>query len=160
MQPAVKLRDLTNSLDLPQEWTAWLDLETGRVIELDPDTRNAAEEPDEDAAFRSDLAPNEELWTAARAIGAGDPRYLALPDAFDFHEYRHMERFVTGVTDPLLADQLWRAIKGKGAFRHFKDAAHRLDLIEDWYRFRDEAARRHMLRWAEAHGIPVDESSV
>ena len=158
MNPPVKLLDLTNALDLPEEWGAWLDRQTGKVIELDPETLSAAEDAEDNDDFPADLVPDEELWMAAKAIAAGDPRYVALPDAFDFHEYRHMERFIQEITDPRIAEQLWRAIKGKGAFRHFKDTAHRLNLINDWYRFRDEAARQHMLRWAEVNGVTVDES--
>ncbi len=157
MALAVKLSDLVDALDLPNEWGAWLDRETGKVIELDPDTRRVAEEAGDDDPFPADEVPTEELWTVARAVAAGNPRYLALPDAFAFHEYRHMERFVAGIADPNSAEQLWRAIKGKGAFRNFKDTAHRLGLIKDWYRHREQAQRRFMLDWAEANKIPVDE---
>jgi hypothetical protein len=44
-----------------------------------------------------------------------------------------MERFICTVADGQAADQLWRAIKGKGAFRYFKDTAHRLDLLKQWF---------------------------
>jgi len=62
-------------------------------------------------------------------------------------------------SEPRITDQLWRAIKGKGAFRHFKDTAHRLGLIDDWYRIRDVAIRQHMLGWAEINGVSVDDSA-
>jgi hypothetical protein len=158
MTPAVKLRDLTDTLLLPNDWSAWLDCQTGHVIALDPETRDAAGEYEEDDSPLLPITLIDDESKAARAIAAGDPRYLALPDSFEFHEYRHMERFVASQADPLIADQLWRAIKGKGAFRHFKDTAHRLGLIDDWYRYRDEAAARFMLDWAEANGVTVDRS--
>jgi Uncharacterised protein family (UPF0158) len=152
MDPSVKLMDLTNALDLPEEWGAWLDRTTGRVITLDPDTLAAA---DEDEAIP--VTDDSEL-AVARAISGGDSRYLALPDKFDFHEYRHMERFIGTVTDARIADQLWNAIKGKGAFRHFKDTADRLGLLDDWYRYRDEAMNRFMLDWAKANQVTVDQT--
>jgi hypothetical protein len=34
-----------------------------------------------------------------------------------------MERFIGTVENAEAAEQLWRAIKGKGAFRYFKDTA-------------------------------------
>jgi hypothetical protein len=52
-----------------------------------------------------------------------------------------MERFIGAVEDAQASEQLWRAIKGKGAFRYLKDTASRLDLLERWYRYRDEAMR-------------------
>ncbi|MEO6993477.1 MAG: UPF0158 family protein, partial [Lacunisphaera sp.] len=80
------------------------------------------------------------------------------PTKFDFHEYRTMEKFIGTVADAAKADQLWQAIKGKGAFRYFKDTAHRLGVIDDWYRYRDDAMNNFMLRWAEVNEISVDRS--
>jgi hypothetical protein len=41
MTPAVKLRDLTDALELPEDGGAWLDRQTGTVITLDGDTLRA-----------------------------------------------------------------------------------------------------------------------
>ena len=68
-------------------------------------------------------------------------RFIDAPDKFDFHEYRHMERFIRSIPDESNAEQLWRAIKGKGAFRSFKDTLHRLGIEDRWYRYRDEAMK-------------------
>lgn len=159
MDPAVKLMDLTDALEMiPEESAAWLDRQTGRVIVVENVVLRAVESVEGD-----EVPPDLEDWQeeqlpAARGICAGDKRYVALPDKFDFHEYRHMERFIGTVKDAGIADQLWFAIKGKGAFRHFKDTAHRLGLIDGWYRFREEAMNRLMLDWAEANGVPVDQT--
>lgn len=51
------------------------------------------------------------------------------------------------------AEQLWRAIKGKGAFRYFKDTASRLGLLQQWYRYRDSAMKEFVIEWAEAHKV-------
>jgi hypothetical protein len=80
MHPPVKLIDLTDALSLPQEWGAWLDRHTGKVIELDPDTLEAAKEAVEDDAFPEDLVANEELWTAARAIAEWEKAATRLPE--------------------------------------------------------------------------------
>ena len=159
MSPVVKLTDLTDSLDMgSDEMGTWLDRQTGEVIVVDTAVIDAVE------SIEGDTMPDglddwqEEQLPAARGICDGDKRYLALPDKFDFHEYRHMERFVGTFTDARVADQLWSAIKGKGAFRHFKDTAHRLGVIDDWYRFREEAMNQFMLDWAEANGVAVDRT--
>lgn len=55
------------------------------------------------------------------------------------------------------AEQLWRAIKGKGAFRHFKVTANRLGLPEQWYQHRDSAVKEFIVGWAEAHNIPLED---
>lgn len=159
MPPAVKLMDLTDSLEMVSEESgAWLDLQTGRVVVVDDDVIRAVESVEGDAVPAGLEDWQQEQLPAARAISAGDKQFLALPDKFDFHEYRHMERFIGTVTDARIADQLWSAIKGKGAFRHFKDTAGRLGLIDDWYRYREEAMNRFMLDWAEEHQVKVDKT--
>ena len=87
-------------------------------------------------------------------------RFVDAPDQLDFHEYRHMERFIGTVENAEAAEQLWRAIKGKGAFRYFKDTASRLGLLKEWYQYRDEAMREFVRDWAEAHQVPfVDDAA-
>ena len=159
MTPAVKLMGLTDALEIvPEESKAWLDTHTGLVVIVEDAVIQAVEEVEGDET-PSDLEDwQKEQLPAARAISAGDKRYLALPDKFEFHEYRHMERFIGTVVDASKADQLWRAIKGKGAFRYFQDAARRLGLLDDWYRFLEAAMNRFMLDWAAANQVPVDKT--
>lgn len=92
----------------------------------------------------------------ARAIAEDSgERFVVAPNKFDFHEYRQMERFIGTVGDAGAAEQLWRAIKGKGAFRYFKDTASRFGLLKQWFQYRDEAMKQFVRDWAEAHQIPV-----
>ena len=155
MTPAVKLYDLADALQTDSEaFGVWLDWKTGGVIIIESEVMDAVESEEEDKL----VDWQKEELAAARAISAGDSRYVALPTQFDFHEYRYMEKFVGTVADAGKADQLRRAIKGKGAFRHFKDTAHRLDLIDDWYRYREAAMNEFMLRWAEVNQVPVDQT--
>lgn len=158
MRPAVKIDDLTDALDMVSpESAAWLDRETGRVLIIEDRIMADADSDDPiDPAHLPD-------WEAAELIAARDllrdpGRGIELPTAFDFHEYSHMERFIGTLANPDDSGQLMRAIKGRGAFRHFKDTAHRLGVIDAWYAYRDDAARTFMLDWARAHDIPVDES--
>lgn len=82
-------------------------------------------------------------------------RFIAPPDRFEFHGYHQMERFIGTIADADIADQLWRAIKGKGAFRYFRDTLDRLGLEERWYAYRDEAMKQFVLDWAEANNVTV-----
>ena len=99
-----------------------------------------------------------ELEIARAIVNDSGERFVAGPDKFDFHEYRQMERFIGTVNDAEAGEQLWRAIKGKGAFRCFKDTASRLGLLKQWYQYRDEAMKEFVVAWAEARQIPfVDD---
>lgn len=159
MTPPVKLMDLTDALEMfSEESGSWLNRQTGQVVVVDNEVMQAVESAEGDAQPAGLADWQLEQVPAARAISADAPHYLALPDKFDFHEYRHLERFIGTVADTESADQLWRAIKGKGAFRHFKDTAARLGLLEAWYAYRDAAQNRFILDWAEANGVTVDQS--
>ena len=159
MPAAVKLADLTDALEFATEESAvWLDRQTGRVVVVDNDALAALESVGDDETPEDLEDWQEDQLPAARGIVKNDPRYLALPTKFDFHEYRHMERFIGTVADPHSAEELWRAIKGRGAFRYFKDTADRLGLLDDWFRYRDAAVTRFMLDWAEVNEVEVDQS--
>ena len=159
MVPAAKLMDLTDALEFDsEEMSAWLDRQTGQVVWIEREVMDAVES-DGDAPEVDGMPDLEKAqWQAAKGIAAGDKRYLALPTKYDFHEYRYMERFIGTVKDADQAEDLWLAIKGRGAFRHFKDTADRFGLLDDWYRYRDDAMNRYMLDWAEANGVAVEQS--
>jgi hypothetical protein len=157
MRTAVKIDDLTDALSLASpESTAWLDRETGRVWIIENHVMAVAEGDSINAEESSNWHADE--LAAARALLNAPGRGIKLPTAFDFHEYRHLERFIGTLPANSAADQLWRAIKGRGAFRQFKDTARRLGVLDAWHAYRDQALRRLMLDWARAHNIPVDES--
>jgi hypothetical protein len=52
---------------------------------------------------------------------------------------------------------LRQAIRGKGAFRYFKDTVHRLNLLDAWYAYRDKTMKEFVIAWAEEHQVPYAE---
>jgi len=99
----------------------------------------------------------EEVEIAQAVCDDNGERFISAPDKFEFHEYRHMERFIETVENEKAAEALWRAIRGRGAFRYFKDTAERLGLLERWFRYRDEAMKEFVIVWAEANNVPFDD---
>lgn len=79
--------------------------------------------------------------------------FVALPDKHDIHEYRMMEDFVLQLEDEDKESQLKNAIRGRGAFRRFKDIAFELDVIGDWYDYRDKCYRVVAIDWCDSHNI-------
>lgn len=49
--------------------------------------------------------------------------------------------------------ELYCVIKGRGAFRRFKDALHRLNLTAEWYAYREAAVRQVAIDWCELNEI-------
>ncbi len=80
--------------------------------------------------------------------------YLPLPAKLDVHEYAIMERFCYAIDDEELSEELLYHIRGRGAFRRFKDALHRRGIAHEWYRFRQAALEELAVAWLEAQRIP------
>src|SRR5258706_8898485 len=65
--------------------------------------------------------------------------------------YEDMERFIETVSDPRLQEPLVVAIKGKGAFRRFKDTiAQNPEEQDRWYQFKDQQLRARVMEWLDS----------
>jgi len=155
MTVQVKLQDILEGMDFQSdEQSAFLNLTTGEVVSITDEELRAAEndEPLEDFPE----------WQHAAIRIAGEivatDHYLPLPDRFEINAYRMMERFCLSVDDDDLRDELCDAIRGRGAFRRFKDKVQAYGIAEAWYRYRDAALREIAKAWCEAHGIPYTET--
>lgn len=155
IQKPVALADLVDALDsLTEMASAYLDRETGEVHRLTDDDFSAAERED------GDLADWEhEVVELARAIRDDEAgRYLALPDKHEIHEYRFLEDFAYAYPDEEISEELGEAIRGRGAFRRFKDAVNRLGISEEWYEYRYQRLRDVAKEWCEGEGVPYLET--
>lgn len=57
-----------------------------------------------------------------------------------------------GFARALGREDLLRALRGRGAFRHFGDAVHRLRLEDQWYAHRGQALEGVARRWLDENG--------
>jgi Uncharacterised protein family (UPF0158) len=154
MTVQVKLQDILEGMDFQSdEQSAFLNLTTGEVVSITDEELRAAEnnEPLEDFP--------EWQHDAIRIAGEiiETDHYLPLPDRFEINEYRIMERFCLSVDDEDMRDDLRDTIRGRGAFRRFKDRMQLYGMAEEWYRYRDAALREIAVAWCEAHGIAYTE---
>ena len=155
MTVQVKLKDIIEGLEfLTDEGTSYLNTTTGEVVYVTTEELRAAEEE-----HPLDDFPEwqHEAIRIARDIVATD-HYLQLPDRFEIHEYSIMERFCLSVDDEDMRDDLCDAIRGRGAFRRFKDRMQLYGMAEEWYHYRDAALREIAVAWCEEHGIPYTET--
>lgn len=160
MNPPAKLSDLTMALEMPsEEMCLHYDRQAGCIVRVDRGVLQAVEDGGDSKLAGAPDWQQEEVELARAIVNDDGSRFIAAPDKFDFHEYRHMERFVSTVPDQQAADELWRAIKGRGAFRHFKDTAGRLGLLDQWYRYRDTAIKEFVIEWAQANQVSSADNS-
>lgn len=67
--------------------------------------------------------------------------------------YGDMADFVDRVADARTRERLARAIKGRGAFRRFRDVLDELpEERQAWFAFRDARMERRALEWLAEHG--------
>jgi hypothetical protein len=150
----IKLSDLIEGMDFQSdERSAYLNLITGEVVSVTDEELRAAEN---DAPLEDFPEWQHDAIRMAGEIVATD-HYLPLPDRFEINEYRIMERFSLSIDDEDMQDDLCDAIRGRGAFRRFKDKIHWYGIAEEWYRYRDAALREIAVAWCEAHGIAYTE---
>lgn len=160
-------------LNIP-ETEAYLDLETGAVLHVTGEAKRQlnslwneipADVQDPRAALEERLAQHDELhdWQRetihdALQIECNLDRYLSI-DPEPYADYNDMQRFIWTVENDRLAAQLDCAIRGRGAFRRFKDllACHP-QVKAVWYEFKDRQNERRMRDWLEYHNIePINE---
>ena len=95
------------------------------------------------------------FWSADTGIDGQNPVDLDELDLLLIHPlpsgiwYEDMADFAEGVSDEVAGRRLERAIRGRGAFRRFKNELieEYPDLLTAWYAFRDARARRRAVEW-------------
>ena len=147
----IKLSDLVEGMDFQSdERSAFLNLTTGEVVSVTDEELRAAEndEPLDDFP--------EWQHDAIRIAGeiVETDHYLPLPDKFEINEYRIMERFCLSREADDMRGELCNAIRGRGAFRRFKDTVHEDGIADEWCQYRDAALQAMAMGWCAAHDIP------
>ena len=150
MAAIVSLRNVIDEMEMmSDETTGFINRKTGELITLMHEELAMADDPDEAAStpqWQKDVLPK-----AREVASSGD--FIPLPSKFDIHEWSIMERFARSLKDPDIRDELETALHGRGAFRRFKDALHRMGFADQWYRYRDAALVEIAIEFLEAHGI-------
>jgi hypothetical protein len=158
--PVAKLSDPVEPLpfESPEHVTRF-DRQTGRMVTVERWILSALEEGQDERVADVPQWQRQEVEIARAMCDDSGERFIAGPSKFEFHEYRHLEKFIGSLSDADAADRLWRAIKGKGAFRYFKDTLHRLGLQDQWYRYRDEAMKAFVIAWAQRNHVPCEDDT-
>jgi hypothetical protein len=152
MPAIVHLKDIVDALEMQiDEYSSFLDLDTGKVETLPDDLLQEVEESDETEGENLEDGQDEE-WEIAKRIVSTD-RFAALPTKFDVHEWSIMQDFAHSVESVGIREDLLHAIHGTGAFRMFKDTIRRHGIEPLWFAFRTEALRQIAIEWCEENQI-------
>lgn len=146
MSISVKLSDVIEGMEFQSdEMTSYLNKETGGVVCVTDDEFCAADDPSEEYSFDLD---EEHIEIAVDILeDVKEMKYIPLPSKFDINDYRIMEKFCLSIADEKTSDTLYKAIKGKGAFRRFRDSIQKLDVEDEWFKYRDDTIKSIAIDW-------------
>ncbi|MEL7606526.1 MAG: UPF0158 family protein [Sedimentibacter saalensis] len=83
--------------------------------------------------------------------------YIPLPGQYDIDEYSMMENFIYELPEGKAQDELENVIRGRVAYRRFKDKLYNLGLEQKWYKYRDDAYTKVAREWCERNNIEIIE---
>jgi hypothetical protein len=148
----VSLDEVADELDgQMEEMTVFINRRTGELATISDDDLGLVDKDEEDLEglpeWQAEMIPH------LREMASG-VNWIQLPDKHDIHEWQIMSDFADEIDDVELSDRLGRAIRGKGAFRMFRDAVEHAGMREEWFHFKREALRKIARRALEERDIP------
>ncbi|MDI6885407.1 MAG: UPF0158 family protein [archaeon] len=151
MNKPVKLEEIINALEIQNDTSmAFFNKITGEVIVIDEEEYRAVEE-DKDLMDFPEW--QRDVIKTAKDLIDNEDNYIRLPSKYDINEYEIMENFCLSISDQRISDELYYSIKGRGAFRRFKEMIKRFGIEDDWYQYRDEAIKQIAVDWCNENGI-------
>jgi len=150
----VKLKDVIENLEMADDnLRAYYSRKTGKILVASVEDLSIAEESEEGDDFNEYPEWQRESINEAIDIIENWEDYITLPDRFEINEYRIMEDFCLSIRNERILNDIYHSIKGKGAFRRFKDKIYHYGLDKEWYSYRDNALRGIAIAWCEENGI-------
>mgnify|MGYP001168653645 FL=1 len=156
MGTRVKLSEIVGEMELQHDQgSLYLNQKTGEVVLLIDIEMLTAEEEES-----SEELPEwqREAKKVAKDILENRGNYVELPSKVEINEYRIMEDFCHSVEDRGISENLFDAIKGRGAFGRFKDNIVRMGIEARWYKYKNETLKRMAIEWCKDNHIDyIDE---
>lgn len=154
----VFIEDIVGAMDWSGPGGAYLNMETGAILTINVDLERAYRKFEDLPEGASD----EEVYAAfgwgweypefLNFLRNGD-QYKRLPDQYEIREYRLIQRFISTVEDNECREELQRAIRGKGAYRKFKETLYRYGIQRQWYEVKDQHLMSLAQEWCANNNI-------
>lgn len=136
----IKLQQVIDAIEEADDnWTGFYDSQTDETVWLG------------DRDFDDDYEETEEL------IETSENRFFRFPTKFDIHEYSIMEDFVDDLPAGAIWNELMNAIRGRGAFRRFKDGIYYHGIEQQWYDYQADAYKKIAIQWCQDEGLEYEE---
>src|SRR5262245_48522691 len=147
-----KLQDVIDAFEMAaDEASYYLDKRTGEIEMIQDEFWRPVENDDPVEHYPE---WQREVISKAKEIRDGEEHFAKHPGKFEINSYGIMERFCHEYPNPHVSERLSHAIRGKGAFRRFKDLVFDLGIEDKWNHFEHEAYEEMAINWLESEGIP------
>ena len=134
----VKLSDIIDAIEMANQYSeSFLDRKTGEIVWISEMARTSDEQ--------------EEAYEQLDEHG-----FYRLPSTFDIREYDMMEEFIYSLPEPL-QNKLEQVIRGKGAFRRFKNTIRYLGIEDEWYQYQASEYKRKAIEWCEENELEYEK---
>lgn len=80
-------------------------------------------------------------------------RSISLPSRYELDEYGMMESFTSTIKSNHIYNMLQIALDGKGAFRRFHNTCEEYNLLDSWYKYRDQKYKEKAIEWCEENNV-------
>lgn len=154
----VFIEDIADKMEeASEEWLAFLNRNTGEIVDVERQYFGIAEELAEDEEIPAHFTgwEKESIETAIEVLDHWED-YVELPTQFDIHEYSIMEDFAESITDNRKSAGLYQALNGRGAFRRFKDKLYDYGIEEVWYAYKYEKYCKIAMDWCDQFEISYE----
>jgi hypothetical protein len=136
---------------LQQGMLTYVHRQTGELVTLTEEMLDLAHRED-DEIFDDEVVEEYSPDNLREILDSAD--WVALPDAFAIHEWEIMRAFADTVEDTRRSEELHGALRGKGAFRAFKDLVNRYGLQDPWLTYKRQAFEKIARDALDEAGIP------
>lgn len=120
-------------------------------LEMVDDIVDCYYNPKKDEIFLSNIGEYEEL--SEDEIDELFEESIILPTQYEINEYQIMVDFIEKIDNLEVKNNLQRLIQGKGVFRRFKDYCLEINIIQDWYNFKEQKYKEIAIEWCERNEL-------
>ena len=108
-------------------------------------------DPEKDEIFLSNIGEYEEL--TEDEIDELFEKSIILPTKYEINEYQIMVGFIDTIDNEKLKIELQTLIQGKGAFRRFKDYCFESNIIQEWYKYKEQKYKEIAIEWCKQNEL-------
>ena len=120
-------------------------------LEMVDDIIDCYYNPERNEIFLSNIGECEEL--KEDEIDELFEESIILPTQYEINEYQIMIDFIDTIDNLEIKENLHRLIQGKGAFRRFKDYCFESNIIQEWYKYKEQKYKEIAIEWCKQNEL-------